>query len=118
MSDNNWFSAKIRLACLVESQGLHRYQDSVYVFSGVDFDDAFSKALAIGKAQERSYMNGDEELVRWRLKEIISLDLLGHEPLNASGFEVYSELVEPSPAKQFEFDHEFQPADSKPTQTV
>ena len=117
MIDNEWFSAKIRFACLVDSKGLVGYRDSIYVFQSSDFDDAFKRALAIGESQETSYLNADQQPVKWKLKEIISLDIVG-SALPESGAEVYSEPVKPLPSEQVPFDHEYDPGTSKPTQTI
>ena len=117
MTDDQWFSAKIRLACLINPKGLVGYRDSIYIFQSYDFEDAFKRALAIGKSQETSYLNADQQPVKWKLKEIISLDIVGSASLE-SGTEVYSEPVEPLPSDQFSFEHEFDPTTSKPTQTI
>ena len=117
MTGDQWFSAKIRLACLVDPTGLVGYRDAIYIFQSYDFDDAFKRALGIGKSQETSYLNANQQPVKWKLKEIISLDVVGSAPLE-SGTEVHSEPVEPLPSEQFSFEHEFDPATSKPTQTI
>lgn len=72
MTGNLWFSAKIRWACLVDPLGLVGYRDSIYVFQSDDFEDAFQRALTIGKSQETCYLNADEQIVKWKVKEIIS----------------------------------------------
>jgi Domain of unknown function (DUF4288) len=110
-----WFSTRIRLACIVEQKGLRRFMDSIYVFRSIDFDDAFQRAIEIGRSQEKSYSNDADELVEWRLKEIISLDLI--RPQSVDGAEVYSEPVEPA-ASDFLIDYAFHPEDSNPTQTL
>jgi uncharacterized protein DUF4288 len=115
MSEMQWFSTKIRLACIVEPKGLQRFMDSIYVFQSTDFDAAFRKAMDIGRSQERNYLNDADELVQWRLKEIISLDLI--RPQSLDGAEVYSEPVEPA-ASDFLIDNAFHPEDSNPTQTL
>jgi hypothetical protein len=117
MSEKQWFSTKIRLACLISAKGLHSYMDSIYVFRSSDFEHAFRKALEIGKSQESHYLNADQQLVEWKLKEILSLDLISSESLEA-GAEVYSEPVEPLPSEQILLDYEFDPESSKPTQTI
>jgi hypothetical protein len=89
--------------------------DSIYVFRGTDFDDAFRKAIDIGRSQEKNYLNDADEIVEWRLKEIISLDLI--RPQSLDGAEVYSEPVEPA-ASDLPFDYAFHPEDSNPTQTL
>lgn len=115
MSEMQWFSTKIRLACIIDQKGLKRFMDSIYVFRGTDFDDAFQKALDIGRSQEKSYLNDAAELVVWRLKEIISLDLIG--PQSLDGAEVYSEPVELT-LSDFPGNNAFRPEESHPTQTL
>src|ERR1700730_13328226 len=114
MTAEDWFSTKIRLACFTEPVGATRYMDSVYIFRSLDFDSAFEKALSIGKKQERSYMNAENHMVFWRLKEIVSLDIVGSEPLD--GAEVYSKLGNLEQA--LPFDAELHPEESKPIQTI
>lgn len=114
--NEKWFSAKLRFACLVEHHGLYSYQDSVYVFRAKWFDDAFDKALYLGRKQEREYRNADGETVVWRLKEILSLDLIQGESLE--GAEVYSEPITPPEVDGIPFDAELHPELSEPTQTV
>lgn len=114
MSEMQWFSTKIRLACIVERKRLQRFMDSIYVFQSTDFDDAFRKAIDIGRSQEREYLNDAKDLVEWRLKEIISLDLI--RPQSLDGAEVYSEPVEPAASDLI--DNAFHPEDSNPTQTL
>lgn len=115
MIEMQWFSTKIRLACIIKPKGLQRFMDSIYVFRSTDFDDAFRKALDIGRSQEKNYLNDADELVEWKLKEIISLDLI--KPPSLDGAEVYSEPVEPA-ARDFLSDTAFHPEDSNPTQTL
>lgn len=111
-----WFSAKVRMVCLIEPTGADIYMDSVYVFRSVDFEKAFRRALELGKQQEQSYLNGDGNKVVWKLKEIISLDIINSESLD--GIEVYSEPVQLPPDEQFPYDSEFFPEESQPTQTI
>jgi hypothetical protein len=76
----------------------------------------FRRALNIGKSQEKSYLNAEDQLVVWKVKEIVSLDLIQTQSLY--GAEVYSEPAELLPGDLVSFDHEFHPEDSHPTQTV
>jgi len=115
MSEMQWFSTRIRLACIIEQKGLQRFMDSIYVFRSTDFDDAFRRAIDIGRSQEKSYLNDANEPVEWRLKEIISLDLI--RPQSLDGAEVYSEPVEPATSDLL-IDNAFHPEDSNPTQTL
>ena len=115
--NEQWFSTKIRLACLMLPEGVLSYQDSIYIFRSAGFEEAFHKALEIGRALENHYVNGDQRTVEWKLKEIISLDIISSEFLE-SGTEVYSEPVEPLPSEQRLIDYDFHPESSQPTQTI
>ncbi|WP_437290962.1 DUF4288 domain-containing protein [Sorangium sp. So ce406] len=112
----SWFSSKIRIACLIESEGIHRYMDSVHLFKASDFSDAMKRALDLGKAHEQEYLNADGKRVRWLLASVISLDLIGDDVMD--GVEVYSEPVEVPAGEVVDFDHRFSPEKSEPTQTV
>ena len=114
--DTHWFSAKVRLVCLIESTGAVRYMDSVFVFRSVDFQTALKRALDLGKSQEKSYLNTDKKRVMWKLAEIISLDMIAAESLD--GAEVYSEPVDLAPGEAFSTDVELHPERSQPTQTI
>ena len=114
--DTHWFSAKLRLVCLIEPTGAGRYMDSVYVFRSADFQTAFQRALDLGKSQERAYLNADKQRVKWKLAEIVSLDIIAAESLD--GVEVYSEPVDLAPGDAFPIDVELHPERSEPTQTI
>jgi hypothetical protein len=110
-----WFSARLRFAILIETQGLAQYSDSVYVFRSSDFETAFQKALEIGRAGERAYANGAGQRVEWKLAEVISIDIVRADSLD--GAEVYSEPVWGSDPS-LSLEHEFHPELSMPNQTV
>ena len=116
MRSQNWFSTKIRMVCLIEPNGAQRYMDSVFVFQSEDFDVAFRRALDVGRGQEKEYLNADGKRVKWRLKEIISLDILEVESLD--GVEGYSEPVNLNDTEAIPFDADLHPEASRPTQTV
>ena len=84
MSEQRWFSSRVRMICLIEPEGGHDYMDSVFVFQSTDFDSAFTKALELGRKQESMYLNVENRQVVWKLKEIISLDVIDSETLNQS----------------------------------
>ena len=110
-----WFSTKIRRVCLIESKGADLYMDSVFVFCAEDFDEAFRKALYLGRNQEEEYVNVDNAKVMWKFKEIISLDIVRQD--NLDGAEVYSEPIEILGERE-PFDSVFHPENSNPTQTI
>jgi hypothetical protein len=112
----NWFSTKVRVACLIEGVGLVRYMDSIHVFHAENFDEAMQRALVLGRGHEEEYVNSNQEHVRWRLKEIVSLDIL--QQGLSDGIEIYSEPVEPGLTEFFDYDAKFNPDTSTPTQTI
>jgi len=112
----DWFSAKIRVACLIKGVGLVRYMDSIHVFQAENFDAALERALTLGRGHEEEYVNSSQEQVRWRLKEIVSLDMLRQGLVD--GIEIYSEPVAPGPTDLFDYEVAFNPDASTPIQTI
>ena len=110
----NWFSAKLRRICLVEGHGCTMANDSVHVFQATDFDEAFERALDIGRRHEEEYRTADGQLVRWKLAEVLTLDAVRD---SIDGAEVYSEFAEFDPPRGMTIDAIFHPEDSKPNQT-
>jgi hypothetical protein len=106
----------LRVAVLVEGIGLYRYMDSLVVFVSADFESAFEAALQLGRRLEREFLNENGQRVRYRLKQIISLDLIRADSLD--GAEVYSEPVWLQPEDAEPFDTSFEPEASEPTQTI
>jgi hypothetical protein len=109
----SWYSARMRIVCLIEGVGAHSEHHNVHIFRAADFDSAFVRALEIGRTHEGEYLNGDGETVRWRLARIESLDVIRAD--NLDGAEVY---FEPSlPSEVVAFDAEFHPEAHKPDVT-
>jgi len=115
MTEGSWFSSTVRRVCLVEGEGCVMANDSVHIFRATDFDDAFERALEVGRAQEEEYRNGAGQLVRWRLEELLSLDMIRAESLD--GAEVHSRLEEIDPPREVDMDEVFTPECSQPHQT-
>ena len=115
MIERVWFSAKLRYAVLAERRGLRFYMDSVRLFRAEDYDQAFLRALDIGREGEQHYANADGEAVMWKLALVVSLDKIGS--VIEDNQEVYSEPIEVSEAISEAFDREFHPEASQPTQT-
>ena len=86
-----WFSSKIRFVCLIANRGATRYRDSIYLFQASDYDDAFERVLQLAKSREEVYENDEGLEVKWRTKEIVSLDQIGEKLVGV--LEVYSEPV-------------------------
>lgn len=110
-----WFSALLKFVIVTENKGGSRYANSLILCKAEDFDSAKQKVLAIGKSKETDYTNGEGERVQWRFSSVETLDMLGSEI--EDGREVYSEFREISSDEKIDFDTEFRPELSKPTQT-
>jgi Domain of unknown function (DUF4288) len=111
-----WYSANIRLICLIEREGATRYMDSVFIYTSESYELAFAKAIQIGKNQEEEYVNGTGQRVLWRLKEIVSLDKLTFSSEEYT--EVYSEPKEIEDGVFIPFNSTFHPEQSLPTQSI
>jgi hypothetical protein len=112
MPNARWFSSRLRFGVIVETIGL---LGSLYLFQSSDFEAAFQEALEIGYRNERSYRNGEGQRVVQKLAEVVSLDMIRSESLEAA--EIYSEPIPGSDAT-LGIDHTFHPERSLPNQTV
>jgi hypothetical protein len=115
MTRMEWFSAKVRTVCLVENHGATSYMDTVFIFRARNFQDALRRAIESGRRTEEEYLNAYQERVKWRLKEVISLDVIASESLD--GAEVFSESFDVSENETIPFDSEFYPERSQPRHT-
>jgi hypothetical protein len=78
----------VRLVVLVSEKPVREAESVVLLRApGGDWDSAFERALTVGRGLERNYVNEDGEPVRWRLRNIRTLDELGTEI--ADGREVF-----------------------------
>lgn len=111
-----WFSATVRLISVVAGVGAVDYMDCVHLFRATDWEDAFARALMLGRTHETEYINMNGNALRQRLKEVLTLDLILTD--NLDGAEVRSSMMDVPPAEQASFDTEFHPEESKPTQTM
>jgi hypothetical protein len=117
-----WFSARLRFAIMVEPEGAVEYADSVYIFQMKDenentdpWGEALRHAIRLGEQQETDYRNFKNRQVRWRLKEVTTLDMI--RSTNLDGAEVYAEFVSLGEDEKIPFDTLFHPATSCPEQT-
>lgn len=84
MSRRWWFSAKVRLVVETDRRGWLHYADSVFVFRAKDYDEAFKRAIVLGRSREESYKNEEGDRVCWRLKEILTLDRIKSRSLDGA----------------------------------
>jgi len=89
--------------------------DCVHIFRAEEWDDALQRAIVLGREHEKEYRNAEGHAVRWRLMEVVSLDLIRSETLD--GAEVHSTLTEIPSADAVAFDATFNPEESRPVQT-
>lgn len=115
MNTQSWYAAKLRFVVLLETTGSENASDSVFLLRSDSFESAFTRALELGRAEETEYVGGTGERVRWRLKEIVSLDVLKATELD--GIEVHSEFKPLKDDERYGFEHVFQPEASQPHQT-
>ncbi|MES5484932.1 DUF4288 domain-containing protein [Bradyrhizobium sp. INPA03-11B] len=116
MKNDQWFSTKLRFVVMVEPIGGDTLNDCVYLLRATDFDAAFDRALSIGQASQKEYLNAMGQRVQWRFVEVISLDVIRSD--NLDGCEVYSEPVHLNNQEVLPFEAEFSPETSKPIQTI
>jgi hypothetical protein len=67
--------------------------DGVFLFRADDWDDAFQKALALGRREEREYVNGEGERVRWRFAEVLQMHGGIDSDRDLEGQEVMTEML-------------------------
>jgi hypothetical protein len=109
-----WFSAEIRLVGYV-GRSARYFRDTVFLFRAREWKEAQERAISLGRSREEEYLNGESVQVHWRLKEIVTLDLIGNDDLN--GAEVHSQLL-PVGDVSVPPEDELNPEQSEPTQTI
>lgn len=110
-----WFSAQLKFVALGKTRFRRMTDDSIVVFKAAGFRTAFRRALKIGKEAEHEYLNGDGQRVCWKLKEIVTLDIIHTKSID--GAEVWSSLGFLKKNDPIPFDAQFTPEDSKPGRT-
>ena len=113
----DFYSARLLYIILVaDGPGRKRnhYDESVIIFRARDFNNAFERALELGRKRETDYINNKDKKVRWALVEVRNLDWVGR---TVDGKEVASQLHYRTGGKRISPSHVFHPERSKPTQT-
>ena len=112
----SYFSVRLSIICIVNKSGIpedgYTQDIQIHIVEAKDYEEAFKKALEIGKAQEQEYKNEALETVAWKFKEIEHIRNLGN---SVTGVEVSSRLEGYFPDKQLEIGVEFSPENSEPT---
>jgi hypothetical protein len=116
MSKKQWYSAKLRFAMMVSPEGGDTLNDTVIVFKAKNFKDAFARGIAIGEKSEEEYLNGEGNLVSWKLMEMIHINIIRSDKID--GAEVHSELFSVGEGETIPLETVFNPKDSNPSQTM
>jgi hypothetical protein len=112
----SWYSAKLRMIRTIDAPVDDMFDDRIYTFRSTDFDAAFDRAITIGRAQESSFVNWDDQRVQWRLADVLSLTLLGSGELG-DAVDVHSEPAPMTESDRVPFDTVFHPERSQPGTT-
>lgn len=88
----SYYCARLLIVCLVDD-GKPRKKNACdypfFLYQADNYDQAFERALEIGKQQEHRYKNHKGQMVRWAFVQVDQIKLL-EEPLD--GIEVGSLL--------------------------
>ena len=109
-----YYSARLLVICLVDDGNPINECTCDYpfiIFKAMNNDDAFKKALEIGKRQETTYKNTQGNNVRWVLAEVEQIWQLGS---NIDGIEVGSIMDRWEPDSPIAYNHKFNPLKRKP----
>jgi hypothetical protein len=82
-----WFSIAIRRASIVDTGGLHKLWDSVYIVEARDRSEAWRRGIEIGYQSEEAYANAEGRQLRFAFAGVLTIDELGEDL--TSGQEVY-----------------------------
>jgi hypothetical protein len=109
-ADMTWRGAKLRMARMVDPIGCDALVDHVFVFQAPAGRSGWDPAIAIGRSLEGE--DQADNRVRWRLAQVMKLDVLSAE--NLDGAEVYSEFVDAEQRLAIPPDVAFHPERSAP----
>jgi uncharacterized protein YuzB (UPF0349 family) len=93
-----------------------RRPDRIYLLRAKDFAKALERALSLGRVAEQEFRNSGGQRVFWKLKEVVSLDVLSTQDLDKA--EICADSIHPDAAGRIPFGTTFKPEASKPKQTI
>jgi Domain of unknown function (DUF4288) len=95
----NWYLTKI-VYQIICGEGNHtaQFDEQLRLISAADEHEAFSKAQSIGKMEEESFFNQQQQLVRWKFINVCELYKLSEL---IDGAEIYSRIQEADNADRF-----------------
>jgi hypothetical protein len=88
----NWYLAKI-VYQIICGNGSHtpQFDEQLRLVSAADEEEAFNKALQIGRNEADSFCNTKNELINWKFINIAELHMMGDL---IDGAELYSRIQE------------------------
>jgi hypothetical protein len=90
-----WFVATIILKCEVDGKpttsGEWTCVEQIHLVRGSNRDDAYEKALSLGKSQETSYQNAEGKAVTWKFTGLENLEELASKRVR-DGTEVWGRI--------------------------
>ena len=111
----DYFGVRISLVCVVENREMpeegYTKDVQVHVVEAINFEDAFKKALKVGRGEETEYKNELGERVKWKFLEIEEIRTLGAD---LRGKEISSKLEGYYPENELNILDQFRPEDSQP----
>ena len=88
----SWFVAKIVSECLVDDEtSSPLFDEQIFVLEADDSENAYQKALEIGRGTDTSYENNDGNLVTWKFRGLSHLDEILSDSI-VSGTEITNVL--------------------------
>jgi hypothetical protein len=88
----NWYLAKLvfRIIC---GEGKHtaQFDEQLRLIAATGKEEAFTKAVTVGKKEEETFFNNKEQLVKWEFINVSELYLLSEL---IDGAELYSRIEE------------------------
>src|SRR5882672_9174511 len=90
-----WYVAHVMLECRNLSTGQHTgsVEEQVRVLTAADAEEAYQKALQLGRSAEHEYDNNEGEKIRWAFCGLSDLDELMSEGVE-DGSEITSRIIE------------------------
>ena len=109
-----YFCARLLVVCLVDdekSKKKHTCDYPFFIIKAKDEDEAFKKALVLGKEQETKYKNDQGQDVRWSLAAVEQIWNLGD---SVEDVEVGSIMDVWKSDKSIAYEHVFNPENELP----
>lgn len=94
-----WYLAKIVFR-IISGDGNHQpqFDEQLRLISASSWENAFSKAKALGEQEQDRFINQQNQWVEWKFINVAELTLLGNLQ---DGFELHYQITEPHNAEKY-----------------